>query len=186
MAHSSTTLRLVHAAPKPVVRDVLPLFRWEEPAEPAHPFALRRSPAPRIYLDRPWFNSGDGELLGVILAFGNDAIVAEEVRQWAADPVFLQEGPASRAVLRSAISCVSPGSMRTLVDRLGARLPAGVLARPRPVVRRNRPRPRHGVLAVRTPRGGPVPAELACRTAPFASGQVRFRAAAAEPHRLSL
>ncbi len=86
---------------KPVVRDVLPLFRWEESTEPAHPFALRRSrnPGLRIYLDRPWFSSGDGELLGVLLAFGNDAIVGEEVSQWAADPVFWQEGPAARAVL---------------------------------------------------------------------------------------
>jgi hypothetical protein len=86
---------------KPVVKDVLPLFRWEESTEPAHPFALRRSryPGLRIYLDRPWFSSGDGELLGVILAFGSDAIVGEEVSQWAADPVFRQEGPASRAVL---------------------------------------------------------------------------------------
>ncbi len=86
---------------KPVVKDVLPLFRWEESTEPAHPFGLRRSrnPGLRIYLDRPWFSSGDGELLGVILAFGNDAIVGEEVSQWAADPVFVQEGPAARAVL---------------------------------------------------------------------------------------
>jgi hypothetical protein len=86
---------------KPVVKDVLPLFRWEESTEPAHPFGLRRTrnPGLRIYLDRPWFSSGDGELLGVILAFGSDAIVGEEVSQWAADPVFRQEGPLARSVL---------------------------------------------------------------------------------------
>lgn len=86
---------------KPGVRDVLPLFRWEEETEPAQPFGLRRTRRTglRVYLDRPWFSSGDDELLGVVLAFGNDALVVDQVSQWGADPVFLQEGPASRSVL---------------------------------------------------------------------------------------
>ena len=86
---------------KPVVADVLPMFRWSEQTEPEQPFALRRTRRSglRIYLERPWFSSGDGELLGVLLAFGDDTRIAEHVSQWAADPVFLAQGPASRSEL---------------------------------------------------------------------------------------
>jgi len=86
---------------KPVVRDVLPLFRWFEETEPEQPFAMRRTRRSglRLYMDRPWYSSGDGELLGVVLAFGNDAATTDHVSQWGSDPVFLQQGPASRSLL---------------------------------------------------------------------------------------
>jgi hypothetical protein len=86
---------------KPIVRDVLPLFRWYEETEPEQPFGLRRTRRAglRLYLDRPWYSSGDGELLGVILGFGNDVDTEDHISQWGADPVFLQQGPASRAIL---------------------------------------------------------------------------------------
>jgi len=88
-------------APGVIVRDVLPLFRWDEDTEPGHPFALRRTRKAglRLYLERPWYSTGDGEYLGVILAAGADAPVADTVSQWAGDPVFRQQGPAVRSVL---------------------------------------------------------------------------------------
>ncbi|HUP99383.1 MAG TPA: hypothetical protein VM093_02890, partial [Aeromicrobium sp.] len=87
--------------PKAVVRDVLPLFLWDQRTEPDQPFGLRRTrrSGVRIYLDRPWFASGDGELLGILLAFTNDAEVQKSASQWAADPVWSQQGPAARAAL---------------------------------------------------------------------------------------
>lgn len=87
--------------PKAVVRDVLPLFRWDERTEPDQPFALSRTrrSGVRIYLDRPWYATGDGELLGVLIATGNDAAVGQSVSQWGADPVWLQQGPATRSAL---------------------------------------------------------------------------------------
>lgn len=87
--------------PKPVVRDVLPLFRWYTATEPDQPFGIRRERQTglRIYLDRPWYATGNGELLGVVLAFGSDAPVAGHVSQWGADPVYLQQGPARRGAL---------------------------------------------------------------------------------------
>ena len=51
----------------------------------------------RIYLERPWFSSGDGELLGVLLARGGDdnsARLREDqsgfpfVSKWGADPIW--------------------------------------------------------------------------------------------------
>jgi hypothetical protein len=118
--------------PKPVVRDVLPMFRWFEETEPDQPFALRRERRSglRVYLDRPWYMTGDDELLGVVVAFGNDANVAQHVSHWGADPVFLQQGPPARSVLPlmdilqlagfddrpQSARPVGPPSTRALVD----------------------------------------------------------------------
>ncbi|MGE3706055.1 MAG: hypothetical protein AB7I13_12320, partial [Vicinamibacterales bacterium] len=120
---------------KVIVRDVLPLFRWHEQTEPGHPFALRRTRKAglRVYLERPWYSTGDGEWLGVILAAGPDTPVAETVSQWAADPVFRQQGPALRGVLPLADLLhlagfddrpepgrpVAPAALRPLADREG-------------------------------------------------------------------
>jgi hypothetical protein len=54
----------------PVVHSVIPLFRWDYGTEAEQPMARRhvRRAGVRIYLERPWFSSGDGELLAVLLA----------------------------------------------------------------------------------------------------------------------
>jgi hypothetical protein len=54
----------------PIVHSVIPLFRWEYGTESEQPMARRhvRRPGVRIYLERPWFSSGEGELLAVLLA----------------------------------------------------------------------------------------------------------------------
>lgn len=96
----------------PVVLDAVPLLRWEEQPEPADPFAWRqvRRSGVRIWLARPWFSSGDGELLGV-LVFDPDEWVRQDnswVRRpkaiqvpdgstslWAADPIAQHGGATS-------------------------------------------------------------------------------------------
>ena len=143
----------------------------------------------RIYLDRPWYATGDGELLGVLLAASDDADVVKSTSQWAADPVWAQQGPAARAALplsdvlhstglddrRVPGRPVGPpaalpaGRSRRLAARVGARLRAGVLAGARALVRRRGLRPAHRVLAVRPARGRPLPARLeprACTSRP--------------------
>jgi hypothetical protein len=120
---------------KVIVRDVLPLFRWHEETEPHHPFGLRRTRKAglRLYLERPWYSTGDGELLGVLLAAGPDGPLGDSVSQWGADPVFRQQGPAARSVLPLADLLqltgfddrpepgrpVGPAVQRPLVDRQG-------------------------------------------------------------------
>lgn len=87
--------------PKPAVRQVLPMFRWEEQTEPEQPFGLRRTrrAGVRIYLDRPWYASGDGELLGVVVGeLGDEPARSASVSQWGADPVWHGRGPARRAM----------------------------------------------------------------------------------------
>ena len=86
---------------KPVVRQVLPMFRWEEETEPEQPFGLRRRrrAGVRIYLDRPWYSSGDGELLGVVIGELGDAPPAgDAASQWGADPIWHGHGPPRRAI----------------------------------------------------------------------------------------
>ncbi len=73
----------------PDLVDAVPLIRWEESTEPDQPFAVRRvrRSGVRIWMRRPWYSSGDGELLGVVLAGpagGPDASVS----LWGRDPVY--------------------------------------------------------------------------------------------------
>jgi hypothetical protein len=86
---------------KPVVLQVLPMFRWEEETEPEQPFGLRRRrrAGVRIYLDRPWYSSGDGELLGVVTGELGDSVPRiDSFSQWGADPVWRGGGPDRRAI----------------------------------------------------------------------------------------
>ncbi|QIM20607.1 hypothetical protein G7075_04680 [Phycicoccus sp. HDW14] len=101
----------------PKVHSVLPLFRWEETEEPEQPFGRRRvrRPGVRIYLDRPWNSSGDGELLAVLLAVGDDEKAPYPlpdpsnpeadpaggfpfVSQWGSDPIWTAPGVPKRPV----------------------------------------------------------------------------------------
>jgi len=72
----------------PKVLYVIPTFRWEET-----PQGRRRSGGGlRIYLDRPWYSSGDGEQLAVILHSADypDIVEPEKpyVTQWGLDPLW--------------------------------------------------------------------------------------------------
>lgn len=85
---------------RPQVRDVLPLFHWEEQTEPDQPFGLRRRRRPglRIWLERPWFSSGDSELLALVLAAPGSA-VTDLVSEWGGDPVWRGTAVQSRTAL---------------------------------------------------------------------------------------
>jgi len=93
----------------PIVHSVIPLFRWSEATEPEQPMSRRRSrrAGVRIYLERPWFSSGNGELLGVLLARGGDDNFgprAEDqsgfpfVSKWGADPIWMSAEVTPRAM----------------------------------------------------------------------------------------
>jgi len=83
----------------PEVSDVIPLLLWEQETEPEQPFALRRTrrSGARVWLQRPWFSSGDGELLAVVL--GTDTIPPTLSSRWARDPVQITAVPASTILL---------------------------------------------------------------------------------------
>ncbi|MDR0780014.1 MAG: hypothetical protein LBF16_04880, partial [Pseudomonadales bacterium] len=101
------------APPKdPRVLYVVPTFRWQQPA----PRVLGRDVTRlgnglRVWLDRPWFSSGDGELLGVVLhrddAASKDTPTAIKdipadfqglVTQWGMDPFWDSPKPKVRSI----------------------------------------------------------------------------------------
>ncbi|MFD7160933.1 hypothetical protein ACFV9C_40560 [Kribbella sp. NPDC059898] len=92
-----------------VVLDAVPLLRWEESAEPAEPFAWRRvrRSGVRVWLARPWFSSGDGELLGV-LVFDPDQWVQAPDGSWSRQPK-AQQAPDGATSLWAADPVVQHG-----------------------------------------------------------------------------
>ncbi len=119
----------------PKVHSVLPLFRWDEQEEPEQPFGRRRTrrAGVRIYLERPWFSSGDGELLAVLLTPTGDDTAGYPpqessadgfpfVSQWGADPAWTAPGPARRPL--SLIELDDMLSQLHIDDRAEAGRPA--------------------------------------------------------------
>jgi hypothetical protein len=82
------------AAPKVVY--ALPLFEWSRQVAPdGRRIHVRKGGGVRIYLERPWFSSGEGEMLGVILETfvpPHDEALEPYITHWGRDPVFLS-GP---------------------------------------------------------------------------------------------
>ena len=95
-----TVVRSSAPPDEPKVLYVVPTFRWIRSGPGAGGREQTRlGNGLRVYLDRPWFSSGDGELLGVVLP-GEDklftSIAGEElpfVTQWGMDPIWDSEKP---------------------------------------------------------------------------------------------
>ncbi|MBA2433185.1 MAG: hypothetical protein H0V56_13905 [Chthoniobacterales bacterium] len=84
----------------PKVLYVVPTFGWSEQSTGANQKERKRHGGGlRVYLDRPWYSSGAGELLGVVFLEGQiftdlDEQTKAVVTQWGADPIWLS-GPAN-------------------------------------------------------------------------------------------
>ena len=129
----------------PKVHSVLPLFRWSDGEEPEQPFGRRhtRGAGVRIYLERPWYSSGNGELLAVLLAQGTSDTAGypppphpEEgfpfVSQWGSDPAWLAPGVEKRPL--RLVDFESGLSLYGVDDRTRAGLPvAAPVALPLPL-----------------------------------------------------
>jgi hypothetical protein len=80
------------APPPPVVRHVIPAFEWTRSSPDAQTReSSRRGGVLRVYLERPWFSSGENEMLAVVL--GPDPSTAgfdriePFVSRWGRDPL---------------------------------------------------------------------------------------------------
>jgi hypothetical protein len=96
--HRSLTRIIPSSArpPAPKLLYVVPSFEWSAPTASGAPYIRStRLGWLRVYLDRPWYSSGDGELLGVL--FWNDAFASipteyrEYVTQWGTDPIWTSQ-----------------------------------------------------------------------------------------------
>ncbi|MGI8437507.1 MAG: hypothetical protein ACR2NX_11475 [Chthoniobacterales bacterium] len=86
----------------PKVLYVVPTYGWEETTAAGSVERKRLGGALRVYLERPWYSSGAGELLGVV--FLKDAVFTDldepskaVVTQWGADPIWLSAPAAAAA-----------------------------------------------------------------------------------------
>ena len=81
------------AAPR--VLACLPTLRWDPAPEGAFGTRVRHGGGLRILLERPWFSSGEGELLGVVLAqpanYPPDDRARPYVSHWGADPIWASD-----------------------------------------------------------------------------------------------
>lgn len=93
-APSAPVLILNSARPEaPKVLYVVPTFEWVESAGAGVVKRTRKGGGLRVYLERPWYSSGDGELLGVVYAVGARFIdlprkVKKVVTHWGSDPTW--------------------------------------------------------------------------------------------------
>ena len=88
------TLNIKSTAPPaaPKVQYVVPTFGWERTSSPTGAYSSKRlGNGLRVYLDRPWWSTGEGELLGVLLPVPDAPAAleaAQPVTRWGVDPVF--------------------------------------------------------------------------------------------------
>ncbi|MFQ6098291.1 MAG: hypothetical protein ACE5O2_11255, partial [Armatimonadota bacterium] len=103
----------------PRVLYVVPTFGWEKKETSDGRGSVRAGGGLRVYLERPWFSSGDGELLGVVLP-------QQPIRRRSAEPV------AAPGRLRRSVEPAAPsGRLRRLVRPIAV---AGVTGRLAPYV----------------------------------------------------
>ena len=114
-----------HRPAAPIVHSVIPLFRWDGGGEPEQPLGVRRRrlAGVRIYLERGWYSSGAGELLGLLIAPGGvDPGDVPYVSQWGRDPLWIS-APVTRRTMALELEDLLKAS--GLDDRPGDALPIG-------------------------------------------------------------
>jgi hypothetical protein len=76
--------------PAPAVHSVVPAFHWERGTAGTKLTSTRLGGVVRVYLQRPWYASGEGEMLAVrVLGSGEPADAASEkwATMWGRDPI---------------------------------------------------------------------------------------------------
>jgi hypothetical protein len=82
----------------PLVDYIVPTFGWQRQTQTNLKRSIRFGGGLRVYLERPWFSSGAGELLGVTLYdYINGSLADRElwkgyITQWGADPIWAAPG----------------------------------------------------------------------------------------------
>lgn len=88
----------------PEIEYIVPTFAWTREEARDGLASRRRGQSLRVYLRRPWFSSGDGELLGVVLAHGPRVTYADGVSKLEASWLAGQVIPEPPTRLRSLVT----------------------------------------------------------------------------------
>jgi hypothetical protein len=84
----------------PEIVYVVPTFGWQRQQDTNMKRSVRFGGGLRVYLQRPWYSSGEGELLGVALWSGANGFLDQKLRdkfkpfitQWGMDPIWQTAG----------------------------------------------------------------------------------------------
>lgn len=96
--------------PPPKILYVIPTFGWNRTTNGGTQVSLRAGGGLRVYLDRPWFATGFGEMLAVVLPSADatpsdvEGILKTQVTQWGRDPIWTSSGVKSIAPARNQTS----------------------------------------------------------------------------------
>ena len=106
----------------PAVRYLLPAFGWKSGTTAAgNPYSERLGNTLRVYLGRPWWSSGQGELLGVVLATHLDVGIESQLEplfsRAGADPLWLTGSVGSGLRLDQFPLAVAQGSGVVLTEQ---------------------------------------------------------------------
>ena len=106
----------------PDVRYMLPAFGWTSGTDTAgNPYSRRSGGVLRVYLGRPWFSSGAGELLGVVLQTHLDVGVESQLgalfSRAGADPLWVAGGVGARLELSQFPLAVATASGIVLAEQ---------------------------------------------------------------------
>lgn len=118
----------------PKVVDVLPTFGWEQDSTADGATSTRRGNGLRIYLERPWWSSGAGELLGVVVwppadqpsppELDDEDPLRPYVTQWGEDPVSSAGALSSRYPGVSTFPAAAASGAGYTLDEVGPLGPA--------------------------------------------------------------
>jgi hypothetical protein len=125
----------VPASSRPLAPDVLyvvPTFGWQRQTETNLKRSVRFGGGLRVYMNRPWFSSGEGELLGVTLWSWANGSLNEENRdkfkpfftQWGMDPIW-QTGNLANVPHAGSFPDAVSHSYDVSLEESTARLPTG-------------------------------------------------------------
>jgi hypothetical protein len=106
---ATVTVRSSARPAVPVPRQIVPTFGWQlhrpspDPNLPGDALSRRMGNGLRVYLDRPWWSSGAGEQLAVVLSptQAPTAQLRQYVTRWGADPVFTSAPPVTDLPMQS-------------------------------------------------------------------------------------
>lgn len=116
----------IPSSSRPVAPDVLyvvPVFGYEEQETTNVRTAVRRGNGVRVYMNRPWYSSGESELLGVLL-WNPATTLTTDLRvqyknyftQWGMDPIWKTESLTASPGISDFPLAVSTATQRTLEE----------------------------------------------------------------------
>jgi hypothetical protein len=97
---SSVEVKILNSArpAMPKILYVVPLFEWGRKEDDDNIIRRRCGGGFRVYMERPWYSSGDEEMIGVVIARDHSIISSDDhpmkmfVTQWGLDPIWKSAG----------------------------------------------------------------------------------------------